>query len=50
MTLGRFAGALGAAAVSREGGSCNVSSKPKGAFFFPEDFPRFDASVVSVGF
>src|SRR6185312_9134821 len=50
ITLGRFAGTLGAAAVSAEGGSCSVSSNPIDAFFFPEDFSRLDASVVSVGF
>src|SRR5579859_7174863 len=48
ISLGRFAGTLADATGSREGGSCSVSSNPNGAFFFPDDFPRLDASVVSV--
>ena len=46
ITLGRFAGAE--ATGSRDGGSRNVSSKPKGAFFFEEDFALVEASAVSV--
>src|SRR6185312_3584145 len=49
ITLGRFTGAF-AATVSCDGGSCKVSSKPKGVFFFLEVSPRLEASVVSVGF
>src|SRR5258707_8533938 len=45
--LGRFVGGLDAATSPRDGGSCNVSSKPKGAFFFA-DLPLPEASAVSV--
>src|SRR5438270_8481019 len=50
ITLGRFAGAFAEVTGSRDGGSCSVSSNPNGAFFFPEDFSRLEASVVSADF